>query len=79
MSDEPQIPDELWQMFKRGEVYIARSGIDHCRVCGEEDDLRMGACFACADFVDGERVKGTTGGHKLWDRRNPENYWYAVL
>ena len=79
MSDETKLPDELWHLWKQQKVYIARSGVANCRVCGNEDDLRMGACFDCSDFVDGEPVKGTTGGHKLWDRRDPSNVWYAVL
>lgn len=52
-------------------VIIAHWGT--CHLCGKHDDIRYGACFACADFVDGERLSATT--HRLWDKRNPSNEW----
>lgn len=54
------------------DTYVSMAEMGNCRVCGEHDDLRMGACYTCADFVDGKEVPG---GHELWDKRNPENRW----
>jgi hypothetical protein len=56
-------------------IYVSIAQIGRCKVCSDEDDLRMGVCFDCCDFVDGERVSDTT--HRLWDRRNPSNEWFA--
>jgi hypothetical protein len=53
--------------------YVAMARIGICKVCNREDDLRMGVCWDCCDFVDGEQLSPTT--HRLWDRRNPSNTW----
>lgn len=55
-------------------TYVSFAQIGHCKVCGQEDDLRMGACFTCADVVDGRPVPG---GHELWERAKPENRWFV--
>jgi hypothetical protein len=55
--------------------YVSIAQIGLCKVCGNEDDLRFGACFDCSDFVAGERISQTT--HRLWDSRNPTNEWFA--
>jgi hypothetical protein len=62
------------------EVYLSFAQIGNCQVCGQEEDLRFGTCFDCADFVDGEELKHRVTGqvvHRLWDRRNPDNDWYV--
>lgn len=58
-------------------VYVAKEQIGICKVCGQEDDLRMGCCWDCADYVDGEQLSPTK--HRLWDRRNPSNSWIVEL
>ena len=58
-------------------AYVSMLRIGKCKVCGEEEDLRMGCCFSCCDYVDGEQVSPTT--HRLWDRRNPTNEWFASI
>lgn len=55
------------------DTYVSFAEIAPCRVCGQSKDLRMGSCFSCSDFVDGQPLLG--GGHELWDRRNPSNHW----
>jgi hypothetical protein len=57
------------------ECYVSFAQVDNCKVCGERHDLRMGACWDCADFVDGEQI--SPGNHRLWDRRNPRNEWFV--
>jgi hypothetical protein len=54
------------------DAYVSFAQIDNCKVCGSHKDLRMGACFDCADFVQGREI---SGGHELWDSRNPSNKW----
>ena len=39
-----------------------------CNVCHQAKDLRYGACFDCADFVQ-------TDDLTAWDVRNPTNRW----
>lgn len=61
-------------MKKFPEAYVTQADVSHCRVCGNEEDLRMGCCFDCSDHVDGEAI--TSRLHKLWDRHDPSNVWY---
>jgi hypothetical protein len=56
-------------------VYVAIAQHGNCKVCGKYEDLRMGCCFDCSDLVDGERISEVT--HRLWERSNPENQWFA--
>lgn len=53
-------------------TYVSFAQIGQCQMCGRTEDLRMGACWDCADFADGRPIPG---GHELWDRRNPSNRW----
>lgn len=53
-------------------IYVAMAQIGPCRICGRETDLRMGACFSCADQVDGKPIQD---GHEVWDSKNPSNRW----
>jgi len=55
--------------------YVAISQRGDCKVCGNHKDLRMGACFTCADHVKGQKI---SRGHELWDTRNPSNRWKVV-
>lgn len=56
-------------------VYKAMTQPGGCLRCGQgEIDLRFGVCFACSERVDGEMVPG---GHRLWDRDNPMNFWFV--
>lgn len=54
------------------DTYVSMAQIGLCRVCGKTEDLRMGACWDCCEFVAGRAMPG---GHELWDKRNPENRW----
>ena len=54
--------------------YVSIAQIGNCKICGEEKDLRCGACFQCMAQVAGEKVSATT--HKLWDSKDPPNIWY---
>lgn len=44
-----------------GDVHVSFSQMESCKVCGKHEDLRMGACFHCADHVDGRPIKGGHG------------------
>lgn len=84
MSDESKLNDLLGsvEVFDSVEAalekypnsYVSFAKMGNCMVCGEYQDLRCGACFDCSSKVDGEPVKG---GHRLWERDNPENTWYV--
>lgn len=54
--------------------YVVRDQFGDCMVCGEYHDLRCGACFDCADKVDGEFFPDK-GYHELWVRDNPKIRW----
>ena len=56
------------------DTLIVMAQIGNCKVCGKKEDLRMGVCFDCSEFVDGRPIPG---GHELWDKRNPTNRWTA--
>jgi hypothetical protein len=58
------------------DVYKIMSQVGKCMRCGVTADLRCGACFHCAPRIDGEP---TLGGHRLWDRDNPTNFWFVNL
>lgn len=62
--------------FLPPDTYVSFAQIGPCKVCGQEQDLRMGACFTCADHVDGRKIHG---GHELWDSRNPSNRWRVMV
>ena len=53
-------------------TYVSMAETGHCKVCGSYEDLRMGACYTCADQVAGKEIQG---GHELWDSKNPSNRW----
>ena len=57
-------------------IYHSFAKYGNCMVCGQHDDLRMGACFGCSDRVVGELVADGKG-HRMWDIDNPENTWYV--
>lgn len=38
------------------DTYVSFAQMGNCKVCGEHKDLRMGSCFTCSNFVDGETV-----------------------
>ena len=57
-------------------VYVSIAQMGACKVCGQQQDLRAGACFRCMAQVSGERVSPTT--HRLWETANPRNEWYYV-
>jgi hypothetical protein len=59
----------------KNEVYVSFAQFGNCNVCGQHQDLRMGACFTCADKVDGEEV--SPGNHRLWEMGNPRNEWFC--
>ena len=59
---------------EEGIAYISGNGDSICHRCGFREDLRMGACFECADFVNGK--DHGDGIHELWDRDNPGNRWF---
>lgn len=59
------------------DVYVSMVQMGDCKVCGEYQDLRMGACFGCSEFVDGKKIDLIT--HELWDSRSPENKWKVRL
>jgi hypothetical protein len=54
-------------------VYVSMAQIGYCKVCGKEEDLRMGACFDCSDKVGGREL--SPGTHELWEIGNPNNRW----
>lgn len=61
-----------------GLTYISTgNGVACCQRCGFREDLRMGACFRCADFVKGKNHGN--GIHELWDRDRPDNRWIVTL
>ena len=66
MAEPMQIPSDCL-------VVVDQMGI--CKVCGAYQDLRLGSCFDCSDFVDGK--PDGKGGHVLWDVRHPEKTWYV--
>lgn len=71
MSVDPQ---QLIKAMQRcGVAYISGPNMGPCQRCGFLEDRRMGACFECSAFVDGEPLGD--GVHKLWDRTNPSNTW----
>ena len=55
-------------------IYKAMVQVGNCMRCGNSDDLRFGACFTCSERIDGEMVPG---GHRLWDKDNPANFWFV--
>lgn len=55
-------------------VYVSQAEMGYCKVCGNWKDLRCGSCEPCCKNVAGKPLKD--GGHKLWDNRNPKNYWF---
>lgn len=56
-----------------GVAYVSGPNIGACQRCGFREDRRMGACFDCSPFVDGEYLGD--GVHKLWDKTRPDNVW----
>lgn len=56
-----------------GVLYVSGNRDGICHRCGFREDLRMGACFRCSDFVKGK--DHGDGIHELWDRTNPTNRW----
>ena len=44
-----------------------------CRVCLKSRDLRLGACFDCADLVSGRQLDNRK--HELWETAKPKNRW----
>lgn len=60
---------------KDDRVYVSFAQVAECKVCGRTNDLRMGACWDCADHVEGEDLGN--GNHRLWDSRNPRNEWFV--
>ena len=75
MSDD--VLKLLSVMVEGGLVYTPLGGWGVCRRCGFAEDLRMGACFECSDFVKGKNHGD--GIHELWDRNRPENRWYVTI
>jgi len=59
---------------KYPDSYVSRAQMGNCMICQEYKDLRAGACFHCCGKVDGESIKG---GHRLWEKENPDNTWYV--
>jgi len=57
------------------DTYVSFAQTADCKVCGRYEDLRMGACFDCADQVTGREIPG---GHELWVIKNPSNRWKVV-
>ena len=54
------------------DTYVSFAQVGTCRRCGREEDLRLGACFDCADHCGGRPIPG---GHEIWDKDNPSNRW----
>lgn len=54
--------------------YVSFDKWGNCMVCKKYHDLCCGVCFTCSPLVDGSPIKG---GHRLWERANPENAWYV--
>lgn len=71
----------MWKLLgvtvEAGVVYTPIGGMGLCKRCGFREDLRMGACFQCSDFVNGKNHG--SGIHELWDRDRPTNRWFAML
>ena len=55
-------------------AYVSIAQMGNCKVCGERQDLRCGACFDCANKVSGEQISDKT--HRLWETDNPSNEWF---
>jgi hypothetical protein len=56
------------------DAYVSMAMIGNCRICSARQDLRAGVCFGCSGKVDGEKIEG---GHRLWEKSNPNNFWYT--
>jgi hypothetical protein len=56
------------------DAYVSMAMIGNCKVCGTRQDLRCGACFDCSDKVAGEPIQG---GHRLWEKAKPQNFWFT--
>lgn len=54
--------------------YVSEAAMGNCKVCGEWQDLRCGACFDCAALVMGRLIE--PGVHELWERSRPQNKWF---
>ena len=68
---------KVWAMLSVGvegkALYVSGNGDGLCHRCGFREDLRMGTCFKCSDFVGG--IDHGDGIHELFDRTNPTNRW----
>ncbi len=77
MTDSPHPLKLLREMQRAGVISIALACVAPCKRCGFREDLRMGACFRCADFIKGK--DHGDGIHELWDRDNPSNRWIVSI
>jgi len=69
---------QLIRAFQQcGIVYVSGENVGPCQRCGFREDRRMGACFECSTYVDGQYCGD--GIHKLWDRTNPSNIWIVSV
>lgn len=67
------VPEMVRALQRCGVVYVSGANVRPCQRCGFREDTRMGACFACAEYVGGRNFGD--GIHKLWDKTNPSNVW----
>jgi len=67
----------LREMKRAGLVYVSFAGEGPCKRCGFVEDLRMGSCFFCSQFICGK--DHGDGFHELWDRQNPSNRWIVSV
>lgn len=56
------------------DTYVSFAQMGNCKRCGKHEDLRLGACWDCADRCGGRRIPG---GHELWDLDNPDVRWFV--
>ena len=56
------------------QVYTSFQKTGACMICKQTQDLRCGVCFDCSPRVTGVKIKG---GHRLWEKANPQNSWYV--
>lgn len=61
-------------MNNQCKTYVSMAQMGNCKVCGDYQDLRCGACFDCSSKVTGEQISEHT--HKLWETDNPTNFWF---
>lgn len=71
-------PSALLKLLREeGIAHVAQAQVAMCKRCGFREDLRMGACFQCSDYVGGK--SHGDGIHELWDKNNSTNRWFVMV